>query len=61
MCNEGQWKTVSEISVHLVWVTKEPNAMAELISMPWNYQQSMESSPQRIQDCESDVVDTFPK
>ena len=34
-----QWKTASEISMYLVWATKELNAMAELNSMPWKHQQ----------------------
>ena len=40
---------------------KEPKAMAELNVMPHKHQQSMKSSPQRIQDCALDVVDPTSK
>ena len=52
---------LSKISVYVVFATREPKAMAELNLIPQKHQQSMKSSPQRIQDHALDVVDATSK
>ena len=58
----AHWKSFSsEISILLMWDAKEPKAIAELISIPQKHQQSMWSSPQRIQYGGLDPVDPISK
>ena len=59
--NRDQWKTPSEISLYLMQAVKELNAMAELNLMLQKHQQSVTSSPKRIQDYTLDAVDPTSK
>ena len=61
VCIEDHWRTTLEISMYLVQATKEPNVMAGLNLMLWKHQQSMKSSPKRIQNHALDTVDPTSK